>query len=139
MADEKTERRKMTEESQVSSKDLEIVENYLNTYKFCRRMLNLRNYEQKYFDTLEWESESPAEFSLARAKMYEIRHFILDMPNCDEKLLLYYHFVRCETVERCGELLGVSRSSAFRMKKRALAKAFLFSVRMGKNLEKCRF
>lgn len=129
----------MTEETQVSSKDLKIIENYLNTYKFCRRMLNLKNYEQKYFDTLEWESESPAEFSLARAKMYEIRHFILDMPNGDEKLLLYYHFVRGETVERCGELLGVSRSSAFRMKKRALAKAFLYSVRIGKKLADERF
>ena len=129
----------MTEESQVSSKDIEIVENYLNAYKFCRRMLNLKNYEQKYFDTLEWERETPTEFSLARAKMYEIRHFILDMPNGDEKLMLYYHFVRCETVERCGELLGVSRSSAFRLKKRALAKAFLFSVRTGKNLVDGRF
>lgn len=129
----------MTEEAQVSGKDLEIIENYLNTYKFCRRMLNLRNYEQKYFDTLEWESESPAEFSLARAKMFEIRHFILDMPNGSEKLLLYYHFVRGETVERCGEMLGVSRSSAFRLKKRALAKAFLHSVSIGKNLSDARF
>ena len=129
----------MTEEKKISDADLRNVENYLNSYKFCRRMLNLKNYEQKYFDTLEWERESPAEFTLARAKMFEVRHFILDLPNEDEKLLLYYHYVRGETIERCGELLGVSRSSAFRMKKRALGIAFEHSVKIGKNLEKDRF
>ena len=129
----------MTEEKKISDADLKNVENYLNSYKFCRRMLNLKNYEQKYFDTLEWERESPAEFTLARAKMFEVRHFILDLPNEDEKLLLYYHYVRGETIERCGELLGVSRSSAFRMKKRALGIAFEHSVKIGKNLEKDRF
>ena len=129
----------MTEEKKITDADLRSVENYLNSYKFCRRMLNLKNYEQKYFDTLEWERESPAEFTLARAKMFEVRHFILDLPNEDEKLLLYYHYVRGETIERCGELLGVSRSSAFRMKKRALGIAFEHSVKIGKNLEKDRF
>ena len=129
----------MTQESKTSDKDLEIVENYLKSYKFCRRMLNLKNYEQKYFDTLEWERESPAEFTLARAKMYEIRHFILDLPNGNEKLLLYYHYVRGESIEHCEELLGISRSSAFRMKKRALAIAFEYSVSIGKKLEKDRF
>ena len=129
----------MTEEKKISDADLKNVENYLNSYKFCRRMLNLKNYEQKYFDTLEWERESPAEFTLARAKMFEVRHFILDLPNEDEKLLLYYHYVRGETIERCGDLLGVSRSSAFRMKKRALGIAFEHSVKIGKNLEKDRF
>ena len=129
----------MTEENKITSADLKNAENYLNSYKFCRRMLNLKNYEEKYFDTLEWEKESPAEFTLARAKMYEVRHFILDLPNGDEKLLLYYHFVRGETVERCAELLGVSRSSGFRMKKRALELAYRHSVKIGKDLEKGRF
>ena len=99
----------------------------------------MKNYEDKYFDTLEWESESPAEFTLARAKMFEIRHFILDMENSSEKLMLYYHFVRGESIERCGELLGVSRSSAFRMKKRALTLAVSHAKKLGKNLENAKF
>ena len=61
--------------------------------------------------------------ALARAKMYEIRHFILGLPNSDEKLLLYYHYIRCEPVEKCAELFGISRASAFRLKKRALIMA----------------
>ena len=122
-----------------SEKDLKDAENYLNSYKFCRQLISMKNYEDKYFDTLEWESESPAEFSLARAKMFEIRHFILDMENSSEKLMLYYHFVRGESIERCGELLGVSRSSAFRMKKRALSLAVVQAEKLGKNLEKAKF
>ena len=64
------------------------------------------------------------EAPLARARMYEIRHLINSLPNCDEKLLLYYHYIKGENVERCAELLGISRSSGFRMKKKALVRAY---------------
>ena len=126
-------------ETKPTEKEIKDAENYLCSYKFCRKLINMKNYEDKYFDTLEWESESPAEFSLARAKMFEIRHFILDMSNSSEKLMLYYHFVRGESIEKCGELLGVSRSSAFRMKKRALTLAVAHAKKLGKNLEKAKF
>ena len=126
-------------ETKPTEKEIKDAENYLCSYKFCRKLINMKKYEDKYFDTLEWESESPAEFSLARAKMFEIRHFILDMSNSSEKLMLYYHFVRGESIEKCGELLGVSRSSAFRMKKRALALAVKQARKLGKNLEKAKF
>ncbi len=122
----------MTEKTVVSEENIKRMENYLKGYKFNRRLLMMKNYEDKYFDTCEWESESPAEFSLARAKMYEVRHFLLGMNNSNEKLLLYYHFVREEPVERCAELLGISRSSGFRLKRRALASAYLKIVEIGK-------
>ena len=81
-------------------------------------------YEREYFGFSESEGSSMmTDVSIARAKMYEIRHFIMRMKNSDEKLLLYYHYVRGESVERCAELLGISRSSGFRLKKRALQKA----------------
>ena len=63
------------------------------------------------------------DIALARARMYEIRHFINSLPNCDEKLFLYYRYVRGESVERCAEMLGISRSSAYRLKNRALSLA----------------
>lgn len=120
--------------AEMTEEENEIIENYLKSYKFCRRVLSLKNYEEKYFDTLEWECESPAEFSVARAKMFEVRHFLLSMPNGNEKLFLYYHYVHCHSVERCGELLGISRASAFRLKKRAHAIAYRHSVMLEKNL-----
>ncbi len=99
-------------------------ENYLAGYKFCRRMLNLKNYEKRYVETLEWERSFPTELTLAKAKMFEIRHFVLSLPNSNEKMMLYFHYIKCETIERSGEMLGVSRSTAFRLKRRALEMAY---------------
>ena len=99
------------------------VENYLRGYQLNRRLLRLDRYEREFFHTDECDVEAFGEAPLARARMYEIRHFVMGMENCDEKLMLYYHYIKGEPVERCGELLGVSRSTAFRMKARALKKA----------------
>ena len=93
---------------------------YLKGYMLNRRMLQLNIYENKQSLNSEWEEESPGELSMARARMFEIRHNIMSLDNCDEKLMLYYHYIKGETVERCSELLGVSRSSGFRMNRRGL-------------------
>ena len=119
----------MTENNtELTKEEYQKVDNYLKSYRFCQRLIMLGNYEKKYFETLEWESETPAEFSVARAKMFEVRYFILELPNCYEKELLYFHYVHGDTVEKCAELLGVSRASAFRLKKKALALAYRHSI-----------
>ncbi len=102
-------------------------ENYLRSYAFYKKLLKLDKYEQEYFGSSALGARSVyehhGEISLAHARMFEVRHFIMMMQNCDEKLLLYHHYVRGDSVERCAELLGMSRSSAFRLKKRALTLA----------------
>ncbi len=103
-------------------------EGYLKGYRFCRRLLNLKNYEKKYIDTLEWERSFPVELTLAKAKMFEIRHFVLSLPNSDEKMLLYFHYIRGDSVEKCGETMGLSRSTAFRIKHRAVDMAYQYSL-----------
>ena len=105
----------------ISAEELRQIEDYLKGYQFYQKLLRLDRYEKQYFGVSEWEAESPGELPLARAHMFEIRHAVMGIPNCDEKLLLYYHYIKGEPIERCAELLGISRSSAFRMKKRALA------------------
>ena len=76
MTDVKTERRKMSSSTvTVSEENIKRVENYLKGYGINRRLLMMKNYEKKYFDTCEWESETPVEFAVVRAKMYQIRHF----------------------------------------------------------------
>ena len=133
------ERKEMAKTKEITGEQRELIDNYLSSYRFCRRLMAMKNYEEKYFDTMEWESESPAEFTVARAKMYEVRHFILAMKNGNEKLLLYYHYVRGDSVEKCAELMGFSRSSAFRLKKRALAAAYYHSIDMNKELKRGMF
>ena len=100
------------------------IDDYLKGYQLNRKLLRLDRYEKEYFHTDESDVEALGEAPLARARMFEIRHFIMKMKNSDEKLFLYYHYVKGESVERCGELLGVSRSTAFRIKARALEMAY---------------
>ena len=108
----------------ISEGDIRTVENYLKMYRTYSRLLRVDRYERDYLGFRDSSSETVGDGSIARAKMYEIRHFIMDLPNSDEKLLLYCHYVRGESMEKCAELLGISRAGAYRMKKRALSLAF---------------
>ena len=95
-------------------------ENYLRGYQLNRKLLRLERYEKEYFHTDESDMEAFGEAPLARARMFDIRHFVMSLNNSDEKLLLYYHYIKGESVERCAELMGIGRSTAYRIKSRAL-------------------
>lgn len=62
-----------------------------------------------------------------RAQMYEIRRMIFAVPDDDAKLYLYYRYIYGETIERCAEMLSVSRATVYRIRRRAL---LLFSELM---------
>ena len=111
---------KISGKAEISIKD---AEDYLSGYGLNRKLLRMDRYEREYYSSqfaFGLDYESSGEVPLARARMYEIRHFIMSLENCDEKLFLYYRYVKGETVERCAEMLGISRASGFRMRKRAL-------------------
>ena len=107
----------------ISDTEIREVENYLKGYSLNMKLLKLDKYERAYFGYKDGDDGAFNDAPLARARMFEVRHFIMGMKNSDEKLLLYYHYIRGESVERCAELLGISRSSGFRLKKRALCMA----------------
>ena len=105
------------------------IEDFLKGYKLNRRLLGIEKYYDEYFKDennflYSVDSDMLKEAPLARAKMFEVRHFILGLPNSDEKLFLYYHYIKGDSVERCGELLGISRRNCFRLKQKALAMAY---------------
>lgn len=108
---------------EITDEEIEQMRNYLLGYKLSRDLLELEKYEREFIRSREWASERPGDITLSRAKMFEIRHFILNLPNSNEKILLYLHYIDCEPIERCGNIMGISRSSAFRLKKKALALA----------------
>ena len=108
----------------VSQDEIRSVDNYLRGYQIYSKLLKLDRYERNYFGYKDGEDNLSVDAPLARAKMFEVRHFILELPNCDEKLLLYYRYVKKLTVERCAELLGVSRRTAYRILDRALRLAY---------------
>lgn len=111
---------KRNEQSKISKQELEKMKNYLAGYKLSRELLTLEGYEREFLGSHTWASERPGELSLARARMFEIRHFILSLPNSTEKILLYLHYIDCEPIERCADILNFSRSSAFRLKNKAI-------------------
>ena len=93
-----------------------------------KKMLRMEKYEQQFLSggrLAEHGDGMPLETPLARANMYEVRHFILSLPNSDEKLFLYYHYVKGSPVRTCAELLGISERSAFRLKNRSLELAYI--------------
>ncbi len=110
----------MQKMKEIDKNDIKMAEDFLKGYRMNGKLLRLERYEREYFgDKANCDFEAMGEVPLARARMYEVRHLINSLPNSDEKLLLYYHYIKGENVERCGELLGLSRSSAFRLKKKA--------------------
>ena len=112
-----------TNNEERASETIARMDEYLKGYTFNRRLLQISRMEDQYFHIGEREEVEPGEPPLARARMFEIRHFIMGLPNGDEKMLLYYHYVRGETVDRCAQMLGISRASGFRMRRRALLMA----------------
>ena len=124
-----------------SNQALDEMKNYLSGYKLFRDLLELEKYEREFLRSRNWANERPGDLTLAKVKMFEIRHFILDLPNSNEKILLYLHYIDCEPIERCADIMSISRSSAFRLKKKALALACKYKnpAIMPNNPIKCEF
>ena len=99
----------------------------LSEYSVFRKLLDMELYNKQYFGNaeilLKKEDESPlssTETSGIRVKMFTLKRFVLSLGGCNEKLFLFYHYIHGESVGRVAELMGISRRSAFRLKKRAL-------------------
>ena len=105
----------------VSDEEIRAADQFLKAYRLNSRILRLSERVQKKYP----DQEMPWEESLSRIELFRVRQFIMSMENCDEKLFLYFYYVRGSSMEACAELLGISRSSVFRLKRRALSLASL--------------
>lgn len=109
------------------TKEIENVRKYLESYGAAKRLLRMMRYEKEYFSEESDESDVMllpcGDEILLKSKLYEIRRFILNIEDGKEKALLFYHYIKGFSVEKCSEMMNVGRTSAFRIKKRALEKA----------------
>ena len=110
---------------QCTKEELDAAQNYLLGYRLCERMMNLRGYERKRAAKMD-EPEN-AEALLTASEHYwelqigEIKALINALHNGREKMVLYYHFLRGESVESAAHLIGISRRTAYRMLQKGLA------------------
>ncbi|MBQ8309391.1 MAG: sigma-70 family RNA polymerase sigma factor [Clostridia bacterium] len=112
------------------TEELEAIErakDFLCGYRLCMDMLDLRKYERRRLQRVEECSDCAdilaGDEAYWRARIYAIGALLGKMKNGREKLLLYYHYIKGESVERAAALIGVSRRTAFRIHQRALLSA----------------
>ena len=99
----------------------EEVKEYLERYLIYKQMLDADEYAREYSD-----KDAPlCDGVILRAKMGEIERFIRSLPVCREQTLLFNHYVRGHSVEFCGEMMYISRRTAFRVAKKAIELASL--------------
>lgn len=98
------------------------VTDFLSQYRYGFKMIAANKYERDFFGTniLDDGLLCTDDEAYVKAKMFEVKRFVTSLPPDDRKLFLYYHYIRGETVEKCAELLNISRRTAFRLKRRSL-------------------
>ncbi|MBQ9796305.1 MAG: sigma-70 family RNA polymerase sigma factor [Clostridia bacterium] len=98
--------------------------NFLCGYQLCLDMLKLRKYERKRAKAFEEACECAdilnGDEAYWKARIYEVATLLGNMKNGREKMVLYYRYVRGESLESAARLMGVSRRTAYRLWHRGL-------------------
>ena len=101
-----------------SLKETQVLD-FLEKYRLYRHMLDGNRRARTYF-AVEEGQKSLSDDALLKARMMAIRRFVMTLPDCREKMLLYYRYLFGYSVERCAELMDVSRRTAFRIADEAI-------------------
>ena len=83
--------------------------NFLCSYQLAADMLELRRYERKrakpFWEECDCDDLLAGNEAFWRARMFEVSSLLSGMKNGREKLILYYHYVRGESIEQAANLL----------------------------------
>ena len=124
-----TEKNKIKQADKITDAQRIAVDSFLRGYRTSEKLARIEEKEIKWLERMgETVENELLESALSRARMYRVRQFVMTMDNSIEKLFLYFHYIKGESVEKCSELLGVSRCTAYRIKKRALDIATLKAI-----------
>ena len=115
---------------------IEAARELLSSYRLCLDMLNLRKYERKrayrYAEEVEATDLFEGNEVYWRARMNEISSLISAMRNSREKVLLYYHYIRGESIEHVADHMDVSRRTGYRLHERGLHSVGIMMERIRK-------
>lgn len=109
----------MKQQKNRSAKETQIL-SYLESYRLYRRMLDGNRHARSFFEAENKEPKHLADDALLKAQMMAVRRFVMTLPDCREKMLLYYRYLFGYSVEKCAELMDVSRRTAFRIADEAI-------------------
>ena len=94
------------------------INRYLRDYRRTYSMLKSSSLTRKFSGEEGYRAD--ADEALFRARMFEIRAFVLSIEQTPEKMLLYYYYIKGFTLDKCAKILGISRRSVYRLKIKAL-------------------
>lgn len=94
------------------------INSYLRDYRRTYSMLRSSSFTRKFSGEEAYRAD--ADEALFRARMFEIRSFVLSVEPTPEKMLLYYYYIKGCTLDQCAKILGISRRSVCRLKLQAL-------------------
>ena len=127
----------MTLQEEKNKNRAEAARDYLCGYRLCMDMLHLKRYERKrakpFEELCRCEDVLMGNELLWQARMLEIESLIASLRNGREKLILYYHYIQGESIERAADLLGVSRRTGYRAHQKGLLMASFLYEKMKKN------
>ena len=101
----------------------------LSEYSVFRSLVELNRYNKEYFGNAEILSKNnnsnkdpnnASNIYYIQSRMFELRRFVLSLQLENERLFLFYHYIHGLSVGRVADLMGIARSSMFRIKKRSL-------------------
>lgn len=98
----------------------ELAKDYLRGYQLCANLLNLQRFRRRRVRNSCREKADAEHESVWRAQMLEIEQLVNSLPNCREKMILYYRYILGESVESAADLLDVSRRTGYRLHQRGL-------------------
>ncbi len=107
---------------ETNSIDTTRVRQFLESYGYHQGLLRGNRYAREYFDRYEEDTKELDEY-LIKAAMMRVREFVFSLPDCREKMFLYYRYLKGHSVEACAEIMALSRRTAFRLAKKALVLA----------------
>ncbi len=103
---------------------IEAAKDYLSGYQLCLDLLNLRKYERhrakRFEEECSCEDILQGNEAFWKARMYEVEHLVASLRNGREKIILYYHYIKGESIERSADFLGISRRTGYRMHRKGL-------------------
>ena len=93
-------------------KEVELID-LLKQYQVCKKFLDSQAYAKDYFDP--YDEQCVAEKEVYEARLRAIESLIKLLAPSDEYTVLYLHYIKGLSIEKCAESMRMSSRTAYRL------------------------